>query len=179
MKLELYTPDISLSVDLTTEPVTEILGIALNYATGVTNESPVSPVIEDIPKPTNVPAPPRKVTPTPTYHPPALPSRVTEAFKSRQQKYKGFLYITCDSCGNTKGFCSKQDLTFFKCDCGAKTTLTDLKVMRVKCECGKEFKYLTNSKEHIIINFSCLGCGSPIDLEFHEKRQEYVTIGKE
>lgn len=58
--------------------------------------------------------------------------------------YKGFLYIKCDKCGKEKGFCAKEKIKSYKCECGKETELVNLKPLYTKCKCGNEFKYMTN-----------------------------------
>ena len=35
--------------------------------------------------------------------------------------YKGFLYIKCDKCGKEKGFCAKEKIKSYKCECRKET----------------------------------------------------------
>ena len=90
--------------------------------------------------------------------------------------YKGFLYIKCEQCGNTKGFCTKQPIRVSHCDCGHITVLRDLKPLYVNCECGQNFKYRTNLTDSMV-SINCINCGSPVDLELHDKKGVYATIG--
>ena len=53
--------------------------------------------------------------------------------------YKGFLYIKCDKCGKEKGFCAKEKIKSYKCECGKETELVNLKPLYTKCKCGNEF----------------------------------------
>lgn len=89
--------------------------------------------------------------------------------------YRGFLYVKCEECGTTKGFCAKAPLQEYRCDCGHKTPLSNLKPMYVNCECGENFKYLTNLTD-ATASMDCIRCGSPVDLEFHDKKGVYQTI---
>ena len=53
-------------------------------------------------------------------------------------KYRGFLYIKCRYCGKERAFNAKKPLTGFRCECGQITELEDLKLMYVRCECGRK-----------------------------------------
>lgn len=55
MNLELYTPTITLSVDLTPEQVNGILSTALSYACGVPYEKPMTPPVVSSVKPPEPP----------------------------------------------------------------------------------------------------------------------------
>lgn len=89
--------------------------------------------------------------------------------------YTGFLYVKCEECGSAKGFCAKKPLQEYRCECGHKTPLSDLKPMHVHCECGEIFKYRTNLTDSTA-TMECIRCGSPVDLELHDKKGVYQTI---
>lgn len=166
MKIRIDTPMARLTADLTKEQVTEILGIALDYAVGfeslVSSEPCITtPAVESAPAPAE---PVQKWT-----HP------IQEVPKN---EYKGFLYLVCEDCGKMKGFMPKTPITKYRCDCGHITYLKDMKAMRVECKCGAKFKYTTNAKGNVL-SIDCYNCGSPVDLEYHERKQEYVTIKEE
>ena len=159
MKIRIDTPIAKLTADLTEEQVAEILARTLDYAVGSNS---------------HVPPEPKPVVVTVPLHPP-LPVRTPKTTDSPKLKFQGFLYIQCEECGQFKGFMPKTPLTDYRCDCGHTTPLHDARVMRVDCKCGQKFKYLTNTKENIV-TIDCYNCGSPVDLEFHERKQEYTTI---
>jgi len=92
-----------------------------------------------------------------------------------KQEYKGFLLIKCGHCGKIKGFCIKTSISEFICDCGGKTELKDLKAVFLNCKCGRNYKYYTNVTDETF-ETKCLNCGSPIDLKFNNRRNNYVTI---
>lgn len=96
--------------------------------------------------------------------------------KPAETEYKGFLYIKCEACGKTKGFCAKQPRTKSHCDCGHDTPLQNLKPLYINCKCGETFKYRTNLQDRMT-TMDCLKCNSPVDLEYHEKKGLYETIG--
>ena len=90
--------------------------------------------------------------------------------------YKGFLYIKCDKCGREKGFCSKEKIKSYKCDCGNEMELVNLKPLYTKCKCGNEFKYMTNMNT-AEFTYKCFTCGSPVDVKMNSRRTAYITIG--
>ena len=164
MRIRIDTPLAKLTADLSEDQVAEILGIALDYAVGYDPSKSLepktpAPVVETAPAPAEPVQ--SKVTPVPE-----TPARV---------EYKGFLYLQCKDCGKFKGFMPKTPIHKYHCDCGSTTYLNSMRVMRVECKCGQKFKYLTNALDSVI-TMDCMNCGSPIDLEFHERKQEYVTI---
>ena len=90
-----------------------------------------------------------------------------------EEAYSGFLYIKCEKCGTSRGYCSKEKIRYSSCRCGHNTPLSGLKPMYV--ECGGRFKYLTNMNE-AQFETDCLQCGAPIDLELNSRRNSYVTM---
>lgn len=172
MNLDLYTPTISLSVDLTPEQVTEILGIALSYACGVPYEKPMTPPVVSSVKPPEPPIIEETTVLTPA---PKEPKKGIPKESTSKPGFSGFLYIKCEECGQFKAFMPKAPLTKYHCDCGHTTHLEVMTPMKVNCKCGKQFKYLTNALDSVI-SIDCLSCGSPVDLEYHGKCKEYHTI---
>jgi hypothetical protein len=169
------TPVARLAVDLPEDRVMALLRMALNYASGMTGD------IELEEKPVNAPA--AKIIKNPIANTanvrivaetkPSLPEE--EIKKPGPAAYKGFLYVKCESCGKTRGFCVKTPIKKHSCECGHTTALEDMKPMTVKCKCGAYFTYLTNITD-TITSIDCLKCGAPVDLEYHEKNNEYTTI---
>lgn len=163
MKIRIDTPIARLTADLTEDQVKELLRIALEYATGVSGS--VCRPVEDA-QPAN-PAP--KITfPEPPYNPQE---------SHAEPGYKGFLYIKCEACGTTKGFCVKSPITENRCACGQVTALRNLKPLYVNCKCGESFKYRTNITDNYA-SIDCIKCGAPVDLEYHDKKGVYETIGR-
>ena len=92
-------------------------------------------------------------------------------------KYKGFLFIKCEHCGETRGFCAKQPISEYKCnECGEKTKLKDLRRMFMDCECGRHSKYYTNETADVITH-NCIECGAPVDMMLNSRRTAYTSLG--
>ena len=83
---------------------------------------------------------------------------IQKDYSESAEGYKGFLYIKCPVCEREKGFCVKNGITDYECECGHKTHFEDLKPMYVHCDCGKDFKYLTNMDQDTF-NYKCINCG--------------------
>ena len=166
MKIRIETPIAVLSADLTKEQVTDVLGLALDYAVGLDSNSLSEPMIPEATMETHpVPAEPVQMETHPIQTTP-------------MNEYRGFLYLKCEECGKQKGFMPKIPITKYRCDCGHITYLKDMKAMRVSCKCGAKFKYTTNIKDSTV-SIDCYNCGSPVDLEYHERKHEYLTIEEE
>lgn len=96
--------------------------------------------------------------------------------RDEMETYKGFLFIRCEDCGETKGFYAKYPLTYHQCGCGHRTELHDLRPAYVACKCGETFKYMTNLEYDFTI--PCKACGSPVDMEMGAKGTAFVTVGQ-
>lgn len=162
MKISINTPIARLEAYLPEVQVKELLQIAVDYVTGGTVN--VFRPVDDA----------QQANPAPRIE--ILTDDSKAKHGATEDGYKGFLYIKCEECGLTKGFCVKSTIKESRCDCGHATHLVDLKPMYVNCRCGKSFKYLTNLTDSII-SMNCIHCGSPVDLEYHDKKRVYQTIG--
>lgn len=92
-------------------------------------------------------------------------------------KYKGFLFLKCEKCGETRGFNAKVPIDEYRCDkCGGRTKLKDLRRMFIDCECGQHSRYYTNETAEVVTN-NCINCGQPIDAMLNARRTAYVSIG--
>lgn len=89
--------------------------------------------------------------------------------------YTGFLLIKCDHCRKTKAFCSKEELTYYRCDCGGKTELEGLRRLYVNCECGRKSVYFTNV-EDAALDVDCIVCGQPVAVQWNSKKKVYETM---
>lgn len=91
------------------------------------------------------------------------------------KKYKGFLLIKCQHCGEVRGFNSRNEISSYKCDCGGETPLGKLIPLTALCECGKRWRYLTNLTQDSY-EMNCIHCGSPIPVFFNDKKGKYETL---
>lgn len=89
--------------------------------------------------------------------------------------YTGFLLIKCEHCGKTKAFCSKGELTYYRCECGEKTELEGLRRLYVNCECGKKSVYFTNV-EDVALDVNCIDCGQLVAVQWNSKKKVYETM---
>ena len=98
-------------------------------------------------------------------------------YKPADGKYKGFLFIKCEHCGETRGFNAKVPIDEYKCsECGRKTKLKVLRPAHLDCECGKHWKYQTNETADVL-TINCINCGQPVDMMLNARRTAYVSIG--
>lgn len=165
MKIRINTPLARIEADLQEDQVKDLLRIALQYATG--GQQSRTPSMKELFKE------PWPYEPAPKVFIPDDKPKPNE--DQTETDYKGFLYIKCEACGNTKGFCAKTPIKEARCDCGHATPLKDLKPLYVHCKCGESFKYRTNLTDDTA-TINCIKCGSPVDLEYHGKKNVYETI---
>lgn len=97
--------------------------------------------------------------------------------QGEHEGYKGFLIVECEHCGKTRGFCAKQPVSSYVCECGQRTELHGLKTAHLQCKCGSHYIYRTNISE-MRFDFPCLNCGNPVDLELNRRGDTYITIEK-
>ena len=121
----------------------------------------------------------------PKAEPPELPK--TELPKTQEpevtappderQKYTGFLHVKCPDCGNTVSFCTKKGVIGVNCnECGCRELFEEpLKPVHIKCECGKQSKYMTNRTEEMF-DIECINCGTPVAVKYNAKKGIYETI---
>lgn len=124
---------------------------------------------------TTLESPPTKTIPTQEITPKQPQPQQEHRSEPSETGVKGFLYIKCEACGKTRGFCAKTPIKRAACKCGHATELRNLKPLYVNCECGETFKYRTNLTDSIA-SINCIKCGSPVDLEYHDKKGVYATI---
>lgn len=90
--------------------------------------------------------------------------------------HRCFLLIKCNKCGKIKGFCAKEPTTEFWCTCGEKSELPERLTQAIlRCECGSIWKYRTNATDDVI-EYNCISCGAPVDMQYNQKRNRYETI---
>ena len=163
MKIRIETPIATIKADLAEEYVAEILARTLDYACGYNSHSSPEP---------QTPTPVVETAPAPVE---TVQSITPKAPEPQKAEFRGFLHLKCEECGKFKSFMPKTPISKYKCDCGHITHLENMAVMRVNCKCGAQFKYLTNALDSQL-SIDCYSCGSPVDLEYHERKQEYTTI---
>lgn len=95
--------------------------------------------------------------------------------QSEPKPHTGFLLIRCAHCGKLRDFCAKTPVTESSCTCGKKTPLYSLRPAYLECKCGATWRYRTNANEERI-EYRCLSCGGPVDLELNRKKNAYCTI---
>ena len=89
--------------------------------------------------------------------------------------YGGYLYIKCPVCGKVKGFCAKTRINNFRCECGSVTKLKKMVPMIMKCECGRQARYLTNMEEPEF-DITCYDCGAPVAVQWNDKKGLYEPM---
>lgn len=128
--------------------------------------------------------PVKSVTIIPSMPEPEIETEVTEASVEDGEEpapkiiplgYGGFLYMKCPVCGNTRGFCAKIRLSYYRCECGAVTRMEHMAPLYMKCECGGQARYMTNITE-AEFDMTCYDCGSPVAMQWNEKKGQYETM---
>lgn len=95
--------------------------------------------------------------------------------KEKPKRYKGFLHLICEKCGKVIKLNAQKPISEFTChSCGTTTPLEGLAPMRLTCECGKKWRYWTNSYDELL-EVNCVACGSPIVAQLN-KDGEYETL---
>lgn len=202
MQITMVTPFGEMDFDMPTEKATDLIQRAFQYAAGTEPEK----TPQEAPHAAQEPPKASQPTSRPQSHvermfgnfkggaakeyetdlsdaPEAIKKTILEnatalAKRDAPEEYKGFLLIKCEHCGKVMGFCSKTPITSSRCDCGGRTELRGLKRAFLKCnKCGNQFKYQTNITDEVF-DYSCLNCGSPVDLQLNKRGDTYVTIGE-
>lgn len=180
MQVSIKTPFGEMNFDMPPEKATDLMQKAMQYATGTQQPTQMAPTA-----PTMAQEPPKQ--PEPIKRPQSRVERMFGDFRGQRaaaapkpvqepELYKGFLLIKCEHCGKVRGFCAKTPTDESWCECGAVNELHDLKPAHLKCsKCGSNFTYKTNIADEVF-DYTCLNCGSPIDLELNKRGDTYVTI---
>lgn len=181
MKLSITTPFGEMNFEMPQEKASDIIQRAMQYAaeqpeTQAQKAPPNTPrVAVEPPKPIRVENKAHRRIDS-LFGELKAPTAKQEVHESEEpQEYRGFLIIKCKHCGKIKGFCAKNPISEFTCECGGKTELHDLKPAFLKCKCGNQYKYKTNITAETF-DYKCLHCGRPVDLELNSRRNTYVTI---
>jgi hypothetical protein len=173
----MVTPFGEMNFNMEADKVSELVQRAFQYAAGTL------PTTEDVgttataPQPAQEQPKPQRIEIKPHRRVDSLFGDFGEQRQEEREpeEYRGFLLIKCKHCGKLKGFCAKNNITEYTCDCGEKTELHDLKPAFLKCKCGGDYKYKTNATDERF-EYNCLSCGSPVDMELNSRRNTYVTI---
>jgi hypothetical protein len=170
MKITILTPHGKMNFSMEADKASELVHMAFRYA------DETEPVLADPEEAEEQPKPQRtKVKPHRRVDSLFGDFRTQRQEESEQEEYRGFMLIKCEHCGKIKGFCARDSISKYTCDCGEKTELHDLKVAFPRCKCGSSYKYMTNLTDKKI-EYSCLNCGNLIDLEFNDHRNKYFTV---
>ena len=175
MRVEIRSPLVRLSVDLTADQVIVLAREAIDMAADMDEEEADDGIIVEGFVPPEPEPPPQSETLTAEAEEvaPVVEEPTTPAVKPR--KYSGFLHLRCAHCGEVKTFCAKVPIERYICGCGKKTLLGELHKIGFQCECGKWYEYRTNLADEII-TMNCFACGSPVDLEWNRKCREYTKM---
>lgn len=187
MQITMATPYGEMKLDMPPEKVTDLMQRAFQYASGQEPESAAPKMAQEAPLLAQ--EPPK--APQPKGRPQSRVELLFGDFKASKtaepkqpepqrepEAYKGFLIIKCEHCGEIRAFCAKTPITQNTCKCGHATELHGLKRVFLKCnKCGNQFKYQTNITDEVF-DYSCLNCGSPVDLQLNKRGDTYVTIGE-
>lgn len=96
--------------------------------------------------------------------------------QQEDEGYTGFLHIKCPECGETASYCAKKPTREHICrSCGKHIELKELVYLNVDCECGRHSLYKTNRLEKEF-DVECINCGTPVAVEWNEKKKLYQTI---
>lgn len=99
-----------------------------------------------------------------------------DGYVSERRKYKGFMLIKCQECGETKGFCAKSPIDSYICNsCGERTPLSNLRTLYQDCDfCNHHSKYLTNLTDETVTH-KCISCEQETTMVLNSRRTAYVT----
>lgn len=107
----------------------------------------------------------------------AAQKQKTQRNPNTSDGYSGFLFLRCPHCGHDRGFFTRERLKVSRCkNCGESSDLKKLVRMEVLCKCGKNISYRTNIADVDTLSINCFACGSPIDLEWNRKRNQFETM---
>lgn len=184
MNLTIKTTSAEMQFEMPEEKAQALLRQAFAYSNVRSVEYPQTETAENAEEPAAKPI----TLPKPANKPRSKLERMFGDYKSRMPKadipqtqhsepefYKGFLLIQCEHCGKREGFCTRSAISKHLCECGKETELHALKVLHLHCKCGKRFRYKTNIADETF-EYSCLGCGRPVNLRLNWRGDTYVTV---
>jgi mRNA-degrading endonuclease toxin of MazEF toxin-antitoxin module len=182
MKLTMVTPYGEMNFDMEADKVSELVQRAFQYAAGGQHTEKDAGVALTTPQVAQEQPKPQRIENKPHRRVDSLfgdfrgQKQGDQKQETREpEEYRGFLLIKCKHCGKLKGFCAKNGITEYTCECGEKTELHDLKPAFLRCKCGGNYKYKTNVTDERF-DYNCLNCGSPVDMGLNSRRNTYVTI---
>lgn len=199
LNISMKTPFGEMSFDVTPEQATDLMQRAFRYAAEKSTPPAAIPTTdtapakqEDTPPPATAKKPMSRVermfgdfknkteTTDLSGAPPETKVQILENAERLGQRfngegYTGFLLLECPHCGKIHGFCAKKPITEYTCPCGGSSEIKDLIPAYLECKCGKRFKYRTNITRQRF-DYTCVNCGSPVDMELNARRTAYVTI---
>jgi len=177
MKVEIITPGTKLTLDLNQFGVGQLIHKAVELASvngkkfDIATVSAMSAVEKEIKKATDFSAY------IPKYGVLEEGKKVLDPDRERTGG-KGFLIAQCSQCGDVRAFCTKYPIRHYKCKCGQKTELRNLKKVTAVCpDCGKESTYYTNLTRPVH-TMNCVECGAPFKIGLTRNRDEYATVRK-
>lgn len=91
---------------------------------------------------------------------------------------KGMLHLTCEKCGHTNQYFSREHINTHTCrNCGHETLLQPETIhsIYVNCECGTNTYVKSNCTESMV-DVKCVNCKQLVAVEFLPKKNHYVTI---
>lgn len=166
MKVTINTQFAKLVVDMSVEHVMDLLSQAVKFASIPSTETadPIPQVTTAIP------------TCTTNFRYPTNLRHQPPPSENNSMKYKGFMHIKCEECGETKSFFLKYLTDNYKCACGHHTNLVDMKVIHAKCPCcGTSLDYWTNIDAEQL-EITCIHCHAPVDVRINKHGDGYDTI---
>ena len=91
-----------------------------------------------------------------------------------QKGIKDFCISNALYVGEKKDFVRRMVLLIMNVNADIKTHLEDLKPMYVHCDCGKDFKYLTNMDQDTF-NYKCINCGDIVKIRINKRGTAHTT----
>lgn len=132
---------------------------------------------EEVPEPVREVYPGQKKQEAETVMETGVPEKENEepAPKIISAGYGGYLYMKCSACGKTRGFCAKTRLNHYRGECGAVTRMESMVPLYMRCECGRQARYLTNMTEDEF-DITCYDCGAPVAVRWNDKKGQYEPM---